>query len=115
MTTATAPEALPEVTAAPAATAAVAAAPTETPVLSIIALVSSLTAILFGMVFPLSIVAIVLGILGLQREPRGRTMSIWSIVLGAVPFAFGLILAFIGLAVALPVGLFWAFDGFAAF
>lgn len=109
MTTATAPETVTEVSAAP--TAPVAPATSDTPILSILALVSSLSAIVFGMIFPLSIVAIVLGVLGLQREPRARTMAIWSIVLGAVPFALGLLLAFVGLAFAVPFGLFWAFGG----
>lgn len=109
MTTATAPESVVE----PATTVApqpVAPAASDSPVLSILALVSSLSAILFGLVFPLSIVAIVLGILGLQREPAGRTMSIWSIVLGAVPFAIGMLFAAVGLAFALPFGL-WALFG----
>lgn len=101
--TSVAPQAEPQF--APAATAS------DSPVLSILALVSSLSAILFGLVFPLSIVAIVLGILGLQREPKGRTMAIWSIVLGAVPFAVGILFAVAGLAFAVPFGLWAIFGG----
>ncbi|MDH6181160.1 putative lysophospholipase L1 biosynthesis ABC-type transport system permease subunit [Microbacteriaceae bacterium SG_E_30_P1] len=107
MTTTTAPE-----TVAAGAETIPAPTTTDTPVLSILALVSALTGIIFGLVVPLSIVAVVLGILGLQREPRGRTMSIWSIVLGAVPFAFGILAAVVGLAFVVPFGLFWAFGGF---
>ena len=62
-------------------------AATDSQVLSILSLISALSGILFGLVFPLSIVAIVLGILALSREPRGRTMAIWGIVVGAVPGA----------------------------
>ncbi|MGX5680198.1 DUF4190 domain-containing protein [Schumannella luteola] len=114
MTTAPASDTTTPATTTPAA-APVTATPSDSPVLSILALVSSLSAILFGLVFPLSIVAIVLGILGLQREPRGRAMAIWSIVLGAVPFALGVLFAIVGLAFAVPFGLFWAFDGFSGF
>jgi hypothetical protein len=110
MTTATAPEIVPEVTAAP--TAPPAPATSTTPILSILALVSSLSGIVFGMVFPLSIIGIVLGVLGVQREPKARTMAIWSIVLGALPFALGVLFAAVGLAFAVPFGLFWAFGGF---
>lgn len=88
-------------------------APTVTPdsqTLGILALVSALSGILFGLALPLSIVAVVLGVLALQREPRSRALATWGIVLGAVPFAFGAIAIAVGAAVAIPFGL-WALLG----
>ena len=73
-------------------------AATDSQVLSILSLISALSGILFGLVFPLSIVAIVLGILALSREPRGRTMAIWGIVVGAVPGALA-VLGIVGISV----------------
>lgn len=77
----------------------------DSQVLGILALVSALSGILFGLTIPLSIVAVVLGILALQREPRSRALATWGIVLGAVPFAFGLAALAVGAAVIIPFGL----------
>ncbi|MEQ1738203.1 MAG: DUF4190 domain-containing protein [Rhodoglobus sp.] len=89
-----------------------AAAASDTPVLSILSLVSSILALFLGMIIPLSIVAIVLGTLALSREPRGRTMAVWGIVVGSLPAALviaGLILA---AAFIIPFGAFaLAFGG----
>jgi hypothetical protein len=87
----------------------IAAAPTST--LSIISLVSAISGIAFGLVIPLSIVAIVVGVLALSREPQSRTMAVWGIVLGAIPG--GLTIIFGGLAAVLliPFGVFAAFVG----
>ena len=79
----------------------------DTPVLSILSLVCAISGIVLGLVIPLSIVAIVLGILARSREPRGRTMAIWGIIVGAAPgaltvvalvFAAAFIIAFGALA-----------------
>lgn len=59
--------------------------------LGILSLVSGIVGVVGGLVFPLSIVAIVLGILALQREPRSRTMAIWGIITGILPFALGIL------------------------
>ncbi len=96
--------------ALPAAGAPVAAAPADSQVLGILALVSSLTGIVFGLVLPLSIVGVVLGILALSREPRSRTLATWAIVTGAIPFAFGLLALIVGASIAIPLGI-WAFAG----
>lgn len=111
MTTATDPslavgESTPATSALPTPTAA------DSQTLGILALVSALSGILFGLVVPLSIVAVVLGILALQREPRSRTLATWSIVLGAVPFAFGLFAIAVGAAVAIPFGVWALLGGF---
>lgn len=88
-------------------------AASDSQVLGILALVSALSGILFGLVFPLSIVAIVLGILALSREPRARTMAIWGIVLGALPGALAVIGITLAAAFLIPVGaVAWAFGGF---
>lgn len=85
----------------------------DSQVLSILSLVSALSGILFGLVIPLSIIAIVLGILALSREPRGRTMAIWGIVVGALPGALGVLGVIVASAVLIPLGIVAA--GFGAF
>jgi len=88
-------------------------AATDSQVLSILSLISALSGILFGLVFPLSIVAIVLGILALSREPHGRTMAIWGIVVGAVPGALAVLGIVFAAAFLIPFGVFaTAFGGF---
>lgn len=87
-----------------------AANPADSQVLGILALVSSLSGILFGLVLPLSVVGIVLGIVALSREPRSRTMATWAIVTGAIPFAFGVVALIVGASIAIPLGL-WALAG----
>jgi hypothetical protein len=59
-----------------------AATPTRT--LSILSLVAACAAIPLGHVILLPIAAIVLGFLARQREPWGRTLSTWGIVVGFV-------------------------------
>lgn len=101
------PTTTPEVTA----TDAVAPAVAPTPILGLLGLASALSGIAFGLVIPLSIVAIVLGWLALSREPANRTLAIWSIVLGAIPGAFIVIAGALALAFIVPFGLFAAFAG----
>lgn len=78
----------------------------DTQVLSILSLISAIAGIAFGLVFPLSIVAIVLGVLALSREPRGRTMAIWGIVVGAVPGALAILGVVLAAALIIPFGAF---------
>lgn len=91
--------------------ATVAAAPTQT--LSILSLVLGISSIFFGLTFLVPIAAIVLGILGLKREPGGRTMAIWGIATGSVMMAGILIAGVVGLAFVGPLaallfsGAFW--------
>jgi len=74
--------------------------------LSIIALALGAASVLFGYTFLVPIAAIVVGILGYQREPEARVMSVWGIVLGAVMSVGWVFLGFIGLAAAAPWFLF---------
>jgi hypothetical protein len=77
--------------------------------LSVISLILGLASLLLGQTFLVPIAAIVVGVLGYRREPAGRALAVWGIVLGAL-MAFGwLVVAVIGLALAGPfflVGLF---------
>jgi hypothetical protein len=101
------PTTTPEVTA----TAAVAPAVAPTPILGLLGLASALSGIAFGLVIPLSIVAIVLGWLALKREPANRTLAIWTIVLGAIPGALIALAGVLAVAFIVPIGLFAAFAG----
>lgn len=82
--------------------------------LGILSLVTGILGVLGGLIFPLSIVAIVLGILALQREPRSRTMAIWGIIVGALPFALGVLTVIAAAAFFVPFGLLGGFE-FGAF
>jgi hypothetical protein len=88
--------------AEPTTVTPVATAPTST--LSIISLVSALSGIVFGLVIPLSIVAVVVGILALSREPHARTMATWGIVVGAIPGGLALLFGGLAAAVLIPFG-----------
>ncbi len=101
------PTTTPEVTA----TAAVAPAVAPTPILGLLGLASALSGIAFGLVIPLSIVAIVLGWLALSREPANRTLAIWTIVLGAIPGALIALAGILAIVFIVPLGLFAAFAG----
>ncbi|WP_202106998.1 DUF4190 domain-containing protein [Agromyces seonyuensis] len=72
---------------------------------SVSSLVLGLVSIVAGFTFIVPIAGLVTGILGLKREPAGRTMAIWGIVLNSVMLAgvilFGLAVAALGL-LALP-------------
>ena len=59
--------------------------------LSLTALILGVSSVVFGQTFIVPIAAIVLGILGFQREPLGRTLAVWAIVLGAL-MLFGWVL-----------------------
>lgn len=72
--------------------------------LSIASLVLSIVAIPTGM-FLLGVAGIVLGFVGWNREPAGRTLSTWGIVLGFVATLGGFVFAALGLALAAPFAL----------
>ncbi|MET4782315.1 hypothetical protein [Glaciihabitans sp. UYNi722] len=84
----------------------------ETRILGILSLVFGAASIVAGSTFIVPIAAIVLGILGLKREPASRTFSIWGIVLGGVMLVLPLLAVALGLAFLIPVGLFAGFGGF---
>lgn len=88
----------------PAETASSTAAPT--PVLSVLSLVFSLVAIPTGW-FPLAVAGVVLGFLGRSREPNGRGLALWGLIVGFVALFWwvaALALGAVGVLAALP---FW--------
>ncbi|MET1082272.1 MAG: DUF4190 domain-containing protein [Burkholderiales bacterium] len=74
--------------------------PTQT--LSILSLVSGIGSLAFGLTFIVPIAAIVLGFLARTREPAGRTMSTWGIVLGFVSLFGWVVVGLISLIIAAP-------------
>ena len=84
------------------------------PVYSILALTLGIIGVLTS-VFPLSVAAIVLGFLALQREPRARTMAIWGIVTGFLPVGLGILAVVTAGAILIPLGFLGLFGGFGAF
>ncbi|NQX26787.1 DUF4190 domain-containing protein [Microbacteriaceae bacterium VKM Ac-2854] len=82
--------------------AAYSAAPTAG--FSITSLVLGVSSIFFGLTFIAPIAGLVFGIMGLRREPTGRTMAIWGIALNAVCLlGAALILVFVGIfALGIP-------------
>ena len=59
--------------------------------LSTLALIAGIVSVVFGQTVFVPIAAMVLGVLGYQREPAGRAFAVWGIVLGAVAL-FGWVL-----------------------
>lgn len=91
-------------TEAPAATAA----PTTTAwaqdrLLSTLALIAGIVAIVFGQTFFVPVAAMVLGVLGYRREPAGRAFAVWGIVLGGLMLFGWILLAIYGVVVAAPL------------
>ena len=72
--------------------------------LSIASLVISLVSILFGYTFVLPIVGLILGVMGLKREPAGRGMAIAGIAINAIILAF-VVLSLILFAILIGLGL----------
>jgi len=88
---------------APAQPSAAIADPAAARSLSIIAFALGLGSVALGQTFLVPIAAIVLGVMGYRREPAGRALAVWGIVLGSV-MAFGwLVAAVVGLAMAGPL------------
>ena len=84
----------------------------ESKVFGILSLVLGAASIVAGYTFVVPVAAIVLGILGLKREPASRTFSIWGIVLGSVMLALPALILVFGIALLAPLGLFAAFWSF---
>lgn len=96
---------------APAATeqTPVSATPTNTTqTLSIISLILGITSILSGQVILVPAAALVLGILGLKREPAGRTMAVWGIVTGGVMLVGPILAGIVGFAFFAPFAVFFS-------
>lgn len=64
------------------------AAPSSTPPFSLTSLILGVASVFFGLTLIAPIAGLVFGILGLRREPAGRTLAIWGIVLNAVSLGF---------------------------
>ncbi|KZX19714.1 hypothetical protein [Rathayibacter tanaceti] len=71
---------------------ATASAAPSTP-FSLTSLILGVTSVFFGLTVIAPVAGLVFGILGLRREPTGRTLSIWGIVLNAV--MLGIVLLFL--------------------
>ncbi|QHC56950.1 hypothetical protein GSU10_05435 [Rathayibacter tanaceti] len=56
-------------------------------------MILGVTSVFFGLTVIAPVAGLVFGILGLRREPTGRTLSIWGIVLNAV--MLGIVLLFL--------------------
>jgi hypothetical protein len=81
---------------------AISAADTKT--FGILSLVFGIASVVAGHMVLVPIAAVVLGIIGLRREPSSRAFSIWGIVLGSVMLALPVLIVVIGVAVLAPLG-----------
>ncbi|MCU1558504.1 MAG: hypothetical protein JWN09_2499 [Microbacteriaceae bacterium] len=81
-------------------------------VFGILSLVLGAASIVAGYTFVVPVAAVVLGILGLKREPASRTFSIWGIVLGGVTLALPVLAVVFGVALLAPLGIFALLQGF---
>lgn len=84
-------------------------APVPSTPFSLTSLILGVTSVFFGLTVIAPIAGLVFGILGLRREPTGRTLAVWGIVLNAVMLGlvalmivgllfFGLLIPFVALA-----------------
>ncbi|GAB3581160.1 hypothetical protein GCM10027406_21800 [Leifsonia lichenia] len=72
--------------------------------LSITSFVLGLSSIVFGWTFVAPLAGLVVGILALGREPQGKTIAVWGIVLNAIMLAgavFVAMLAVVGAGIGL--------------
>ena len=90
----------PESTQTPTPTATT-LAPART--LSILSLVAALVSIPLGHLIVLPIVAIVLGFIARAREPEGRLLSLWGIIVGFVLLFWWLIAGAIAASFVVPL------------
>ncbi|SMH47237.1 hypothetical protein SAMN06295885_2936 [Rathayibacter oskolensis] len=85
------------------------ATPAPSTPFSLTSLILGVTSVFFGLTVIAPVAGLVFGILGLRREPAGRTLAIWGIVLNAVMLGFvalmivgllflGLLVPFVALA-----------------
>ncbi|MCM6763803.1 hypothetical protein NB037_15395 [Rathayibacter sp. ZW T2_19] len=72
---------------------AYAAAPTPSTPFSLTSLILGVTSVFFGLTVVAPVAGLVFGILGLRREPTGRTLAIWGIVLNSVMLGFVALIA----------------------
>lgn len=91
----------PESTQTPTTTATT-IAPART--LSILSLVAALVSIPLGHLVILPITAIVLGFIARSREPEGRLLSLWGIIVGFVLLFWWLIVGAVAASFVVP---FW--------
>ncbi|PPG50468.1 hypothetical protein C5C27_16885, partial [Rathayibacter sp. AY2B7] len=75
------------------------------PVISLTSLILGVTSVFFGLTVIAPAAGLVFGILGLRREPTGRTLSIWGIVLNSVMLGLVLLFAIAVLVVVVLVPL----------
>ncbi|MBO0985543.1 hypothetical protein IOC53_16920 [Rathayibacter sp. SD072] len=72
---------------------AYAAAPAPSTPFSLTSLILGVTSVFFGLTVVAPVAGLVFGILGLRREPAGRTLAIWGIVLNSVMLGFVALIA----------------------
>jgi len=72
---------------------AYAAAPAPSTPFSLTSLILGVTSVFFGLTVVAPVAGLVFGILGLRREPTGRTLAIWGIVLNSVMLGFVALIA----------------------
>ncbi|WP_244256014.1 DUF4190 domain-containing protein [Rathayibacter sp. VKM Ac-2760] len=70
-----------------------AATPAPSTPFSLTSLILGVTSVFFGLTVIAPVAGLIFGILGLRREPTGRTLAIWGIVLNAV--MIGLVVLFV--------------------
>ncbi|HEY8914148.1 hypothetical protein [Lacisediminihabitans sp.] len=90
---------------------AAAVSTTDTRLFGILSLVLGIASIVVGHTVLVPVAAIVLGIIGLRREPASRAFSVWGIVLGSVMLALPVLIVAIGVAVLAPLAALAVFFG----
>jgi hypothetical protein len=103
-------DSVPSTSAAPAESIAPVATPATTNGFSITALVLGIAGIALGQ-WLLSVAAVVFGFVARNREPNGRLMANWGLVLGFVGVFGGILFGIVGLAAFAPI---WLAGGFGA-
>ncbi|WP_258064292.1 hypothetical protein [Rathayibacter rathayi] len=78
-------------------------APAPSTPFSLTSLILGVISVFFGLTVIAPVVGLVFGILGLRREPTGRTLSIWGIVLNAVMLGIVLLMVIAVLVVVLVI------------
>jgi hypothetical protein len=73
--------------------------------LGIVSLVLAGISIFTGHLFVFALAAIVVGIIGYTREPAGRVLSIWGIVIGSVMLVLPALVIAAGLSLLVPLGI----------
>ncbi len=84
-------------------------AATRSKTLGIVSIVLAGISIFTGHLFVFAVAAIVVGVVGLKREPAGRTLSIWGIVVGAAMIVVPVLVVLAGLSLLVPLSIAGAF------